>query len=83
MRDAYSTGMRDSFENTDISGSEIRSSKPTIADSTMSSNAIRRLNDSLEPGGNVPGRIPGGKTLESNTGKILYWITLQMPFYKL
>ena len=73
--------MRDSFKNTDMSDSEIRSSKAAIADSTISSNAKRRLNDSFEPGDSFLRHIPGGKTLESNAGKILYFGTLQMIFY--
>ena len=64
MRDT-STGITNSFQNTDITGSEIRSSKPAMADS--SSDARRLLNDSLEPGDSVPRSIPGGKTLESST----------------
>ena len=52
----------DSIHNTDISDSEIRSSKPIIDDSTNSSR--RRLNNSLELGDSVSRNIPGGKTLE-------------------
>ena len=73
-----STGMMDSFHNKDISDSEIRSSKPIIVDSTNSSR--RRLNNSLEPGDSVPRNIPGGKTLESNAGKILDLDTPQILF---
>ena len=74
-----STGIMDSFHNRDISDSEIRSSKPIIVDSTNSSR--RRLNDSLEPGDGVPRNIPGGKTLESNAGKILDLDTPQILFH--
>ena len=51
-----STGIMDSFHNTDMSDSEISSSNLTIVDSTNSSR--RRLNDSLEPGDGVPRSIP-------------------------
>ena len=68
----------DSFHDEDISDSEIRSSKPIIADSINSYR--RRLNDSLEPGDGVPRSIPGGKTLESNAGKILDLDTPQILF---
>ena len=117
-----STGTMDSFDNTDISDSEIRSSKPIIVYSTNSSrrrfndslkpgdgvprsiatnisdseirrstpiiidptnSSRRRLNDSLEPGDGVTRSIPGGKTLESNTGKILDLDTLHMLFHKI
>ena len=76
-----STGMMDSFHNKDISDSEIRSSKPIIADSTNSSR--RRLNDSLEPGDGVPRSIQGEKTLESNAGKILDLATPQVLFHNI
>ena len=76
-----STGMMDSFHNKDISDSEIRSSKPVIVDSTNSSR--RRLNDSLEPGDGGPRNISGGKTLESNAGKILDLDTPQILFNKI
>ena len=68
----------DSIHNTDMSDSEIGSSKPIIVDSTNSSR--RRLNDSLEPGDGAPRSIPGKKTLESNIGKILDLDTPQALF---
>ena len=75
-----SRGIMDSIHNTDIRDSEIRSSKPIIVDSTNSSR--KRLNDSFEPGDGVPRSIPGGKTLESNAGKILDLDTPQILFHK-
>ena len=80
MRDT-STGMTDLFRNTNVSGSEIRSSMPVISDSTSRSNARRHLNDSLEAGDGVLRSIPGGKTLDPNIGKILDFDTQQILFH--